>query len=80
MKYRVIILSKVKEDFNFSTEDYIDSTNKLVDMGINSKESLVYFLKIMLDKFEGFNYCILENMNIICSGALDPGDIEIIMG
>lgn len=75
MKYRIIVLNNNEVDMGI--EEYVESQNKVIDLETNDIRNI---WKLMLNEFEGMNYCILIDDNILCSGAFDPYDFEIIEG
>ena len=73
LKYRMIVLNNNEVDM--TEEEYVNSQEKVLDIKTNN---LHYVWELMINKFEGMNYCILANNKLLCSGSFDPSDYEII--
>lgn len=77
IKYELIVVDSEADWFD-TTEEYLESTEKIVEMKFYDIESLRKWWEILLMDYEGMNYCVYdcEAGQVIASGTYDPNDIE----
>ena len=52
--------------------------NKYAEYQTDRKEELISEWRKALSSYEGNDYAVMDGLNIICSGAMDPDDIDVI--
>lgn len=77
IKYELIVVDSEADWFD-TAEEYLESTEKIVEIKFYDIESLRKWWEILLMDYEGMNYCVYdcEAGQVIASGTYDPNDIE----
>lgn len=77
IKYRLIVVDS-EEDWFDDTQEYLKSSEKIVDMKFDDIKDLRKWWEILLSDYEGMNYCVYDcaMKDVIVSGTYDPNDID----
>ena len=59
IKYRLIVVDS-EEDWFDDTQEYLKSSEKIVDMKFDDIKDLRKWWEILLSDYEGMNYCVYD--------------------